>query len=89
MLHAMDEVENRSACQGIETLQQHLQQLVLLKESLEGGSDGPMMRSFPSPEDGANLPISRWFQIGIVSFGYKFIFDLSLHDFLLHWVRVV
>ncbi len=31
-----------------------------------------MMRSFGSRGDGTNLPISRWFQLGIVSFGYKY-----------------
>lgn len=42
-----------------------------VRDSCQGDSGGPMMVSFGSVGDGSGLNETHWFQIGVVSFGYK------------------
>ena len=43
----------------------------LARDACQGDSGGPLMGVMGAPGDGTGLDRGRWFQIGIVSFGYK------------------
>jgi len=45
--------------------------LSLTRDACQGDSGGPLMGVVGAPGDGTGLDRARWFQIGIVSFGYK------------------
>lgn len=42
-----------------------------LKDACQGDSGGPLMLPLGSPNDGSDITTFGWFQIGIVSFGYR------------------
>ena len=42
----------------------------LTRDACQGDSGGPLMNVMGAPGDGTGLDGGRWFQIGIVSFGY-------------------
>ena len=42
-----------------------------MRDACQGDSGGPLMLPFGSTGDGSDIDTFAWFQIGIVSFGYR------------------